>query len=420
MIKIKTINFFLVAVTVWLYSSSCASTHLQTNNKFYFPPQWEPQESVWLGWSVNKSVQDLHIQMAQAIHPHVGLTILARSDSLLKAAFIQLQTAGLDTNRVKGYVHYIPNLFIRDAGPRFLKNQKGELAVADFEWNNYGYPKEFENDQFSIQRGILDNDLAKQMMLNVISSPAIAEGGGLDVSNHDIISFKETALQRNPGLSLTAIEKEYLRIYGKHKMVWLNKMPVMDKVVAGPKAGNYFGYGANGHIDEFARFVNDSTILISQIDIDEKDLDPVSKVDYEIMKENLEILKKEKDINGKPYNLVILPTPAYLYYAEKEILDDTMINTPNGKALFKNFKAGDEIFWLPAVSYSNFFITNNVVLLAKYWHEGLPESERLKDEKAKRILQDAFPGRKIIQLHTLALNRNGGGMNCATQQQPKL
>ena len=103
--------------------------------------------------------------------------------------------------------------------------------------------------------------------------------------------LKETALQRNPGRTINQIEHEYLRVYGKQKMIWLNKMPTMDKVAAGPKAGNYFGYGANGHIDEFARFVNDSTIVISQIDIREKDLDPVSKADFEIMEENLLILK---------------------------------------------------------------------------------------------------------------------------------
>ena len=408
----------------WIYLlyivvlSSCYSSRY-TVEDYYFPPQWEPQESVWLGWSISPAVQQLHLQMAIAMHPYVGITILARSDSLLKAAFIQLHSAGIDTGRIKGYVHFIPNLFIRDAGPRFLRNQN-KLAIADFGWNNYGYPPEFEIFQYTDKRGDIDNDLAKQINIDVITTHVIAEGGGLDVSNHAIISFKETALQRNPGFSLAEIEKEYLRLYGKQKMIWLNKMPVMDKVLAGPKAGYYFGYGANGHIDEFARFVNDSTILISQIDFNEKDLDPVSKVDYEIMKENLEILKKEKDINGKPYKIVILPTPSYSLYVEKQVLDETIMNTQNGKAFFKHLNIGDEVYWLPAVSYANFFITNNVVLLAKYWQEGLPDSERLKDEKAKHILQGAFPDRTIIQLNPMALNKNGGGMNCATQQQPKI
>lgn len=389
------------------------------DNSYSFPPEWEEQEAVWLGWSLSNSVQQLHLQMAKAIHPYVRITILSRSDNLLKTAFRQLHSAGIDTNRVKGYVHYIPNLMIRDAGPRFLQKKNGELAIADFAWNNYGYPPEFENSQYSNEKGILDNDLAKQLGLRIISSNVVAEGGGLDMSSHVMISFKETALQRNPGRSIEEIEKEYLRMYGKQKMIWLNKMPVMDKVVAGPKAGNYFGYGANGHIDEFAKFVNDSTILISQIDSTEKDSDPVSKIDYGIMKENLEILNTATDIYGKPYKIIILPTPSYSLYSERRVLTDSMKNTIDGKALFANFKAGDEIFWLPAVSYCNFFITNGVVLLARYWQDGMPESERKKDEQALQILKNCFPERKIVQLNPMAFNRYGGGMHCGTQQQPK-
>jgi hypothetical protein len=38
-----------------------------------------------------------------------------------------------------------------------LKNEKGELAVADFARGNYGYPKEFKVEQFSDKRGEIDN-----------------------------------------------------------------------------------------------------------------------------------------------------------------------------------------------------------------------------------------------------------------------
>ena len=68
----------------------------------------------------------------------------------------------------------------------------------------------------------------------------------------------------------------------------------------------------------------------------------------------------------------------------------------------------------------NFFISNEVVLSAKYWKEGMPESEKKKDEEVKKILEHLFPERKIIQINPLAINRGGGGIHCATQQQPKL
>lgn len=407
---------FLVSYSVAAQKSS--STKHQEND-FSFPPQWEEQESVWLGWSLSPSIQQLHLQMIKAFESNVGVTILARSDSLLRSAFNKIYSSGIDTANMKGYVHFIPNLFIRDAGPRFLRNNKGEQAIADFCWNNYGYPKEFQVAQYSDRRGEIDNDLAKQMNMPVVSTAVIAEGGGFDMSSDILISFKETAFQRNPGRTLQEIEREYLRMYGKKKMIWLNRMPLMDKVVAGPKAGNYFGYGANGHVDEFVRFVNDSTLLIAMIDPKEKDNDPVSNADYDIMNENLEILKRATDVNGKPFKIIPIPTPAYRFYAEEMILTDSIRTTGDGKVFFKNNKTGDKVYWMSSVSYANFFITNGAALVAQYWKEGLPESEKQKDEVIKNILQAAFPNRKILQLNPMALNRWGGGMHCATQQQPK-
>ncbi|WP_052323987.1 agmatine/peptidylarginine deiminase [Flavihumibacter sp. ZG627] len=408
----RTLFLFLTLALI-----SCQPVKKEESS-FFFPPEWEEQESVWLGWSIDSAIQQVHLQMAAALSPHVSLTILSRSDSVQQIALRQISSIGIDTTTVRKYIYYIPNIFIRDAGPRFLKNKKGELAIADFAWNNYGYPTAFEVNQYSDIRGEIDDSLAKQMQLPLISSSIVAEGGGLEVSSSAMICFEETALQRNPGSTLVQIEKEYLRIYGKQQMIWLGKMPLMDEVQAGAKAGNYFGYGANGHTDEFVRFVNDSTIVFAEIDSLEKDLDPVSNADYAILKENLALIKKAKDLNGKPFHIIKFPVPAYSLYVDKMILTDSLKNTGDGKILYKNFKEGDEVCWLPAVSYCNFLISNKTVLVAKYWRPGLPESEKRKDDTVKTMLQKIFADREIIQIDPMALNRYGGGMHCASQQEP--
>ena len=41
-----------------------------------------------------------------------------------------------------------------------------------------------------------------------------------------------------------------------------------------------------------------------------------------------------------------------------------------------------------------------------------------EDEKAKSILEKAFPGRKVIAINVEDFNVGGGGIHCATQQQP--
>jgi agmatine/peptidylarginine deiminase len=90
-------------------------------------------------------------------------------------------------------------------------------------------------------------------------------------------------------------------------------------------------------------------------------------------------------------------------------------------AIFLKNKSGDlkavDFDFIPA-SYMNFFISTGVVLEAAYWQPGRPESMRRKDETAMAVLQRTFPNRQIVQIHAENLNYGGGGMHCATQQQP--
>jgi agmatine deiminase len=89
-------------------------------------------------------------------------------------------------------------------------------------------------------------------------------------------------------------------------------------------------------------------------------------------------------------------------------------------AWYRGLKIGDPINWVPAVSYVNFVISNGVVLAPAYWHEGIPQSEKAKDERERATLQQLFPSREIVQLNPMAFNWSGGGMHCSTQQQPAI
>jgi agmatine deiminase len=91
------------------------------------------------------------------------------------------------------------------------------------------------------------------------------------------------------------------------------------------------------------------------------------------------------------------------------------------RGLYENLEPGDPLYIVPIMGYGNFLITNGVVLVSEYWHEGLPDKERLKDEKVKTILSRYFPDRKIVGLKkVLDINFGGGGIHCQTQQEPKV
>jgi agmatine deiminase len=66
----------------------------------------------------------------------------------------------------------------------------------------------------------------------------------------------------------------------------------------------------------------------------------------------------------------------------------------------------------------NFLVSNGIVLGQKYWKKGLVPDIQERDEEARRILQQVFPGRKIVMLDALSVNWGGGGIHCITMHEP--
>lgn len=174
----------------------------------------------------------------------------------------------------------------------------------------------------------------------------------------------------------------------------------------------------NGHVDEFARFVNDSTILLAWVNQNERK----SEVEIETgkrMEVNYEILKNTTDQQGKRFKIVKVPMPYPVVSTMKPgdgVYDILETLTYSDGSIFPQGKTIDVI---AAASYLNFLIANECVLMAKYWNPGLPDIIRKRDEEALRIIEQAFPGKKIIPINTLAVNLGGGGMHCITINEPK-
>jgi agmatine deiminase len=141
------------------------------------------------------------------------------------------------------------------------------------------------------------------------------------------------------------------------------------------------------------------------------------------MKTNYEILQKATDQDGKPFTIVKMPVPDidYMTFVLDTANQNDEIKFLSQQILYeqKQFSVGDTVHFVPASSYLNFLITNKTVFQAKYWTEGRPASSLAKDEKAKQILQQYFPEKRIYQINTTATNHNGGGLHCWSMQVPK-
>jgi agmatine deiminase len=102
----------------------------------------------------------------------------------------------------------------------FLKSNKGNLRVVDFNFNCYG-DCEPSAERAKKKEGI-DREIAALLALPVIKSKLINEGGDLDFNGQGtMMAVEAVELQRNPDLTRSQIETELLQVLGQKKMIWL-------------------------------------------------------------------------------------------------------------------------------------------------------------------------------------------------------
>jgi len=404
------ITIILLAVLI----TSCNNEESKTK-RFSFPPEWEPHEAIWTDFASERSIipnQQAKLKIIATLSNYAKTNVVYDDDSLKDVAVNNLSQLQAYLSNISFIKTSSPMNWIRDPGPIFITDGN-KLKVVDFKWSCYGRAYNCENDF----RDKVSGELAKGMNVAIDTIGLYIEGGGIEVSNNTIIAYKAMAQQRNSDKSLEEVTSILLNAFGKEQIIWLDDFPVIDK--PWNKAANYFGQGANGHIDVTTRFLNDSTILATIIAEADKDKSELLRKDYRILNENLKELKQATRPNGKPYRIVTVEAPDYSLFEYKTTMSNSYLNYLPAETRSK-FNVGDTIKYVPVLDYANFLITNGAVLVSSYWKEGMPEAEKQKDGKIQKILKEYFPNRDIIPLDVLPINWGGGGIHCRTQQQPKI
>jgi len=174
--------------------------------------------------------------------------------------------------------------------------------------------------------------------------------------------------------------------------------------------------GTMGHVDEFCRFANANTILLAWIDESEIGKDPVKRITYERMQENLKILQQSTDQAGNTFTIIKVPYP--LIEFRKRIMSESNPFYKNIKRTRPDLKPGTVFNIVPTASYLNYIITNGVILLPAYWQPGMSVACKERDQQILTLFKNHFPTHKLIQVNSINLNYSSGGMHCVTQQQP--
>lgn len=259
-------------------------------------------------------------------------------------------------------IWHIPteDLWCRDAGPVFVRNDGGELAVAHLNFNGWG------NKQVHAHDGMVARRVAERLGLPLFDNGVVGEAGGIETDGNGTLIAHESSWvieNRNPG-SKAEVEALLLEALGGEKLIW----------APGRKGADITDY----HIDALARFTEPATVLIQLPEAVDKH-DPWSVAAFE----TYEILRDAKDARGRRLEIAVVPEPY-----------DTRVTTADFVA-----------------SYVNYYVCNGAVITAEFGDEDI-------DREASSILAGLYPDREVVTLNVDPIGETGGGIHCATQQQP--
>lgn len=415
----KISNQILVLLII-IMVSAC---NQKSKTEFYLSAEWEPQSGAIICGPDDSASFEMITHLSKEMKVYCFVVDSAANNFKKKFA-----DAGANIDSI----HFLPSTFdfsyaARD-GLLFMKNRNDEKQLVNFQWNLYGwyfdtaYKDYMESDKK--KRAAYTKQYASAFPYPVVTSAMVNEGGAIETNGKGtIIQTESVNMHRNPGMSKEQQEAELKRVLNAKKIIWLKDGVADDPFGWGTLiTQNYFGIGVRGHVDEFCRFVNANTILLAYPDSLEAETDPVKKITLERMKVNFEILKNATDQDGKPFTIIKMPVPDinYMTFALDTVSNKDEIKFLSQQILYeqKNFSVGDTVHFVPSSSYVNFLITNNTIFQAKYWEEGKPETLKAKDEKARKILEQYFPRRKVIQINPIQLNYRGGGLHCWSMQVP--
>ena len=396
------------------------NNHVAERPEYALPPEWEPHEAVWFTYT-GEATDTVLDQVVLRMDTGTLVVCAVDGDSLAKTIVARWDSLGIarDRYRMEVLSDSLAGPCVRDAGPIFLRQRDGGLTVLDADWNYYGDHENFVDASEAVlaYEDSFPAMLGRRMGLPVLQSRMVIEGGAVEVNGTGILlQVEAVTMQRNPGWSTDSMERELKRVFGVRDIIWLKEGPADDQWYLAPRLyGNVFNQGTGGHVDEFCRFVNDSTVLLAWPD--DADLaDSAQSITRRRMEVNLRILERFRDRDGRGLRVVKVPTPDTEFY-------EYMLDTARGydrmlMMKYPDLQAGDSIRYIPAAGYLNFLITNGRVFAPGYWHAGKPATMKAKDERVYVLLKELFPGRAIVQVDPRAINWRGGGVHCWTQQQP--
>jgi len=336
---------------------------------YRMPAEWEKHACCWMQWPHDNPEFNSYAEVPTWSHfdiekGRIAWAIVANTISKLEQVKMIVHPDNIKNAKkiLDPKVEIIKFInddgWARDSGAIFILNSEKKLGGIDWEFNGWGKFSPYDSDN-KIARFMIEHSSA-----TYFKSDMILEGGSIHVDGEGTLITTEQCLlnkNRNPSLLKEDIEENLRKFLGVNKIIWL-------------KHGT--DEGTDGHVDNVACFIKPGTVMALTCS-DKKDSY------HEKINENLEVLKTSTDNQGRRLNVIELEM------SYKRLIPN--VDEPS--------------------SYINFYIANNGIVMPSF-------NDEKADNKAKRVIQSAFPDRKIISINGIDISMGGGNVHCITQQQP--
>ncbi|MCW3835347.1 agmatine deiminase family protein [Sphingomonas canadensis] len=319
------------------------------------PPEWAPHDAVWIGFPSHAELwlEDLapaRAEVAMFAHAvHAGgkgeKVILVAADK--EAGEAARRQAG-DVARI--VIEPFGDIWLRDTAAII----GGDGRAHDFGFNGWGGKYALDGDDDIGER------LARREHIPVETHGWVLEGGAIDGDGTGLVVTTEQCLMnrnRNPGLSMSEIERLLHQDLGYRQVLWLGDGLLHDHT--------------DGHVDNLARFIGPNRLLIPEATDNDPNWRVYQDAATRAARAGVEVVR--------------FPSPGRVLDEEEEIV--------------------------PA-SYMNFYIGNAAVVVPQYG--------QANDAAAIAALEKLFPGRAVTGIRADHVLTGGGSLHCISQQIPRI
>jgi agmatine deiminase len=320
-----------------------------------FPPEWHPQDWLWIGFPHDAEEWPGFLDAAQAQIAAFASAVAESGQEvrlLVRDEANAARARALVSGKVKLERRVYGDVWLRDTGPLVVTDGDGNRRARRFGFDGWGGKYLMAGDQ------TIGAELARDAGLAVDTGDWILEGGAIDGDGAGTVVTTEQCLlnpNRNPRLSRAKIEARLKAELGFARVLWLREGLINDHT--------------DGHVDNLARFVAPGMLALPRATGTD---DP-----------NVAIYADTK--------------------ARAEAFGATVREVPSPGRIERDGR-------VEPASYMNFAITSKLVVVPTF---GSPH-----DTDGVAAVAALFPDRDTIGLPADAVLAGGGGFHCASQQMP--